>query len=51
MTSELFKSLTGINDLQHVPYRGIGVTMADVLAGRMKLMLDPDVISLAMVRN
>lgn len=48
---ELFKALAGIKELQHVPYRGTGVAMADLLSGRIQLMLDPAVTSLAMVRN
>lgn len=48
---ELFKTLTRVTDLQQVPHRGAGVAMADVLSGRIRLMLDPAMTSLAMVRN
>jgi tripartite-type tricarboxylate transporter receptor subunit TctC len=38
LTAELFKSLSGTPDILHVPYRGIGPAMTDLLAGRFALM-------------
>ncbi|MVW71187.1 tripartite tricarboxylate transporter substrate binding protein [Bordetella sp. 15P40C-2] len=36
---ELFKSMTGA-DMAHVPYRGSAPAVADLLAGRIKVMID-----------
>src|SRR6202012_4120779 len=36
---ELFKSLTGIPDLPHVPYRGAGPPWADGIAGQIPLII------------
>ena len=39
MSGELFKAMTGV-DIVHVPYRGAGPAMADLLPGRVQLMFD-----------
>ncbi len=43
LTTELFKSATGI-DIVHVPYKGMGATYADMLAGRIQTAF-PSIIS------
>jgi tripartite-type tricarboxylate transporter receptor subunit TctC len=35
----LFKSLTGITDLPHVPYRGAGPALADVIGGQIPIII------------
>jgi tripartite-type tricarboxylate transporter receptor subunit TctC len=39
MSAELFKAMTGI-DMIHVPYRGAGPAMTDLIPGRVQLMFD-----------
>jgi tripartite-type tricarboxylate transporter receptor subunit TctC len=39
MTGELFKSRAGIN-IQHIPYKGSGPAMSDLLGGQIPLMVD-----------
>ena len=39
MAGELFKSVTGA-DMLHVPYKGSGPAVADVVAGRVQVMFD-----------
>jgi tripartite-type tricarboxylate transporter receptor subunit TctC len=39
LSGELFKSLTG-TDLLHVPYRGSGPAVVDLVAGRVAIMFD-----------
>jgi tripartite-type tricarboxylate transporter receptor subunit TctC len=39
LAGELFKSLTGTN-IQHVPYRGSGPAVIDLVAGRITMMFD-----------
>jgi tripartite-type tricarboxylate transporter receptor subunit TctC len=39
LSGELFRAMTGINML-HVPYRGAGPALTDVLAGRVPVMFD-----------
>jgi tripartite-type tricarboxylate transporter receptor subunit TctC len=39
MSGELFKVMTGINMI-HVPYRGAGPAMTDLLPGRVQVMFD-----------
>ncbi|HEX4407603.1 MAG TPA: tripartite tricarboxylate transporter substrate binding protein [Xanthobacteraceae bacterium] len=39
LSGEMFKSLTGITDLPHVPYRGAGPALADVIAGQIPMII------------
>src|SRR5262245_61602085 len=39
MAAELFKSVTGAS-ITHVPYKGSGPAVADLVGGRVKIMLD-----------
>src|SRR6202011_169619 len=39
LAGELFKTVTG-TDLLHVPYRGSGPAVVDVVAGRVAIMFD-----------
>jgi tripartite-type tricarboxylate transporter receptor subunit TctC len=42
LTGELFKSLAGLPDLLHVPYRGAGPAIADAIGGQVA-MITPNV--------
>jgi len=39
LSGELLKSLTGITDLPHVPYRGAGPAMADAIGGQIPIII------------
>jgi tripartite-type tricarboxylate transporter receptor subunit TctC len=39
LSGELLKSLTGITDLPHVPYRGAGPGMADAMGGQIPIFI------------
>jgi tripartite-type tricarboxylate transporter receptor subunit TctC len=39
LSGELLKSLTGITDLPHVPYRGAGPAIADAIAGQIPMII------------
>jgi tripartite-type tricarboxylate transporter receptor subunit TctC len=39
LSGELLKSLTGIADLPHVPYRGAGPALADLLGGQIPMII------------
>jgi tripartite-type tricarboxylate transporter receptor subunit TctC len=39
LTAELFKSLAGIPEIVHVPYRGVGPAVTDLMSGRLALMM------------
>ena len=47
---ELLKTMAGI-DLLHVPYKGSTPAMADLLGGRVSLMLDAAITSMPHVKN
>jgi len=40
ITGELFKMMTGVN-MPHVPYRGGGPALVDLLGGQVQVMFDP----------
>ena len=37
LSGELFKSLTGLSDIVHVPYRGTGPVIADLVSGQVPM--------------
>ena len=39
LSGELLKSLAGITDLPHVPYRGAGPALADVMGGQIPIII------------
>lgn len=39
LSGEMFKSLAGIADLPHVPYRGAGPALADAIAGQIPMII------------
>ena len=49
LSGELFKQLTGV-DMQHVPYRGSGPAINDLVAGQVDLMFDNLPSSIEQVR-
>jgi tripartite-type tricarboxylate transporter receptor subunit TctC len=49
LASELFKAMTGTN-IVHVPYRGSGPALIDMLAGQVQLMFDSIPSSLQHIR-
>jgi tripartite-type tricarboxylate transporter receptor subunit TctC len=49
LTAEMFKSMAGI-DLVHVPYRGAGPAMVDLMGGQVQVMLNTMGASLQHVR-
>src|SRR5712691_2282110 len=38
LSGELFKQLTGLNDLVHIPYKGAGPGMTDLVSGHIPVM-------------
>jgi tripartite-type tricarboxylate transporter receptor subunit TctC len=50
LSGELFKRMTGI-EMTHVPYRGAGPALQDVIAGRLDLIFDNITGSLPQVQN
>jgi tripartite-type tricarboxylate transporter receptor subunit TctC len=49
MSGELFKMMTGI-DIVHIPYRGGGPALADLLAGQVQLMFPGTTASIPYIR-
>jgi tripartite-type tricarboxylate transporter receptor subunit TctC len=49
MAGELFKMMTGL-DMTHIPYRGEGPAMTDVLGGRVQLMFGTAPASVEQIR-
>lgn len=49
MAAELFKAMTGVN-LVHIPYRGSGPAVTDMISGEVKLMFDSMPSSLEHIR-
>jgi tripartite-type tricarboxylate transporter receptor subunit TctC len=50
LSMELFRSRAGI-DITHVPYKGSGPAMQDLLAGHVKLMMDSVTSALAHIKS
>jgi tripartite-type tricarboxylate transporter receptor subunit TctC len=50
LSGELFKRMTGI-EMTHVPYRGAGPALQDLIAGRLDLIFDNITGSLPQVQN
>ena len=50
MCGELFKSLAGI-DLVHVPYRGSGPAIQDVMAGQVPMVFDTSVVAAPFIES
>jgi tripartite-type tricarboxylate transporter receptor subunit TctC len=46
---ELFKMMTGV-DMVHVPYRGVGPALTDLLGGQMQVMFDSPPASIEHIR-
>ena len=51
LTAELFKSMAGGLEIQHVPYKGTAPALADLLAGQVEMMCDNLGVSLPHVRS
>src|SRR5215475_371512 len=49
LAGELFKMMTGVN-LLHVPYRGEGLALTDLLGGQVQVMFNSSIIALESVR-
>jgi len=50
LAGELFKQMTG-TDMQHIPYRGSGPAIADLMAGNVQVMFDSIPSSAGAVRS
>jgi tripartite-type tricarboxylate transporter receptor subunit TctC len=50
MSGELFKMITGV-DMVHVPYRGAGPALTDLISGQMQVMFDNMPSSIAFIRD
>src|SRR5262249_28667838 len=50
VTGELFKMMAGVN-LVHVPYRGAGPALVDLLAGQVQVIFVPTVASIEYVKT
>ena len=50
LAGELFKMMAGVS-IVHVPYRGGAAALADLVAGRTQLMVDPVVESIGLIRD
>lgn len=50
LAGELFKSMTGAN-LRHVPYKGAGPAMQDLLGGHVQVMFDAVITSVQHVKS
>jgi tripartite-type tricarboxylate transporter receptor subunit TctC len=49
VAGELFKMMTGV-DMVHVPYRGVGPALTDLLGGQMQVMFDSPPASIEHIR-
>ena len=50
LSGELFKRMTGI-DMLHVPYKGTGVAVPDLLSGRVHMIFEPMATMMPHVRS
>jgi tripartite-type tricarboxylate transporter receptor subunit TctC len=50
MAGELFKTMTGVN-MVHVPYRGGGLALTDLLGGQVQVMFSPMPESIETIRG
>lgn len=50
LAGELFKSMAGV-DIRHIPYRGGGAAIPDLLAGRVTMIFIPTSVVLPLVRD
>ena len=50
VTGELFKMMAGVN-LVHVPYRGAGPALVDLLAGQVQVLFVPTVASIEYIKT
>jgi tripartite-type tricarboxylate transporter receptor subunit TctC len=50
MAGELFKMMTGVR-MAHVPYRGVGASYPDLLAGQVQVMFDSTPGSIEFIRS
>jgi tripartite-type tricarboxylate transporter receptor subunit TctC len=50
LAAELFRAMTGI-DIVHIPYRGSGPALKDMIAGQVQLMFDPIASSVELVKG
>jgi tripartite-type tricarboxylate transporter receptor subunit TctC len=50
MAVELFKSMAGL-DIRHIPYKGVGAAIPDLLGGRVTMMVSAIVAVLPVVRE
>jgi len=50
LSMELFKSMTG-TDMLHVPYKGVGAAVGDLLGGHVQMMLAPPQAVIAHVKS
>ncbi len=49
VSGELFKMMTGIN-MVHVPYRGEGLALTDLLGGQVQVMFNASILSLESIK-
>ncbi len=49
MSGELFKVMTGV-DMVHVPYRGFGPALTDLIGGQVQLTFPPTTAAIAYIR-
>src|SRR5260370_16327413 len=50
MSAEMFKMLTGVN-IVHIPYKGSGPALADLMGGQVDVMFDNLTSSIGLIRS
>ena len=50
MAAELLKSVADL-DIRHIPYKGVGAAIPDLLSGRVMMMFSPIAVALPLVRD